>query len=93
MIGFNWTSLIQVTDVVLPAHLFFHVQKPHTQGSGKYVNPFSATRSDSRHQNKVKIKGLGGNSSYLAGFSIFHGSVNKFNQLAEKNYLEFISLA
>ena len=31
----------------------------------------SATRSDSRHQNKVKVKGLGRNSSYLGGFSIF----------------------
>ena len=37
----------------------------------KRVNPFSATRRDSRHQNKVKVKGLGWNSSYLAGFSIF----------------------
>ena len=35
------------------------------------VNPFSATRRDSRHQNKVKVKGLGTNSSYLAGFFIF----------------------
>ena len=44
------------------------------------VNPFSATRRDSRHQNKVKVKGLGRNNSYFAGFSIFfHGSVKKFN--------------
>ena len=30
-----------------------------------------ATRRYKRHQNKVKVKGLGRNSSYLAGFSIF----------------------
>ena len=36
-----------------------------------YINPFSATRHYKRHQNKVKVKGLGRNSSYLAGFSIF----------------------
>ena len=48
-------------------------------------NPFSATRHDSRHQNKVKVKGLGRNSSYLDGFSIFfHDSIKKFNQLALK---------
>ena len=35
------------------------------------VNPFSATRRDSRPQNKVKVEGLGTNSSYLAAFSIF----------------------
>ena len=34
-------------------------------------NPFSATRLYKRHQNKVKVKGLGRSSSYLAGFSIF----------------------
>ena len=48
-------------------------------------NPFSATRRYERHQNKVKVKGLGRNSSYLAGFSIFfffffHGSMKKFSQ-------------
>ena len=31
-------------------------------------NPFGATRRDSRLRNKVKVKGLGSNSSYLAGF-------------------------
>ena len=55
-------------------------------------NPFSATKRDSRHQNKVKVKGLGRNSSYLAGFSIssffFHGSMKKFNQLAKKKLLK-----
>ena len=31
------------------------------------------------------VKGLGTNSSYLAGFSIFfHGSMKEFNQLAKK---------
>ena len=30
---------------------------------GKF-SKFSATRRDSRHQNKVKVKGLGRNSSY-----------------------------
>ena len=35
------------------------------------VNPFSATRRYECHQNKVKVKGLDRNSSYLAGFSIF----------------------
>ena len=34
------------------------------------VNPCSATRRDSHHQNKVKVKSLDRNSSYLAGFSI-----------------------
>ena len=34
------------------------------------MNPFSATRGYKRHQNKVKVKGLGRKSSYLAGFSI-----------------------
>ena len=59
-----------------------------------HINPISATRRDSRHQNKVKVKGLGTNSSYVAGFSIlFHGSMTKFNQLAKKNYLKFFSLA
>ena len=38
---------------------------------------------------KVKVKGLGRNSLFLAGFSIFfHGSMKKFNQLAEKKLLK-----
>ena len=58
------------------------------------LNPFSATRRYKRHQNKVKVKDLGRNSSYIAGFSIpFHCSAKKFNQLAKKNYLKFFSLA
>ena len=43
-----------------------------------------------------RVKGLGRNSSYVAGFSIyFHGSMRKFNQLAKKkkDYLKFFSLA
>ena len=32
---------------------------------------FSSTRRYKHHQNKGKVKGLGRNSSYLAGFSIF----------------------
>ena len=46
------------------------------------LDPFSATS----RPNKVKVKGLGRNSSYLDGFSIFffHGSMQKFNQLAQK---------
>ena len=36
-----------------------------------YFSPFNATRCYKRHQNKVKVKGLGRNSSYLAGFSDF----------------------
>ena len=48
-------------------------------------NPFSATRRCKRHQNKVKVKGLGRNRSYFAGFFIFfHGSMKKYNQLAKK---------
>ena len=44
------------------------------------VNPFSAMRHDSRHQDKVKVAGLGRNSSCLAGFSIiFHGFMKKFS--------------
>ena len=44
---------------------------------------------DSRRQNKVKVKGFGRNSSYLAEFStFFHGSMKKFNQLAKKNRLK-----
>ena len=35
------------------------------------LNPFSAARRYKHHQNKVRVKGLVGNSSYLAGFSIF----------------------
>ena len=47
------------------------------------INPFSTTRDYKRHQNKVKVKGLGRNSLYLAGVSIFsHTSIKKFNQLA-----------
>ena len=56
------------------------------------INPFSATRLYKRHQNKVKVKGLGRNSSFSAGFSIFffffHGSMKKFNQLAKKKLLK-----
>ena len=50
------------------------------------LNPFSTTRRYKRHQNKVKVKGLGRNSSYLAVFFFFfffffffHGSMKKFN--------------
>ena len=50
--------------------------------------PFSATIRYKRHQNKVKVKGVGRKSSYLAGFFFFffffHGSMKKFNQLAKK---------
>ena len=54
------------------------------------INPFSATRSYKRHQDRVKAKGLGRNSSYLAGVSIFffHGSMKKFIRLAKKKLLE-----
>ena len=39
-------------------------------------------RRDSRHENKVKVKGLGRKSSYLAGFSIFfHGSIKKIQSV------------
>ena len=49
------------------------------------LNPFSATRHCRRPQNKVKVKGLGRNNSYLDGFSFsfFHGSIKKFNQLTK----------
>ena len=59
------------------------------------INPFSTTSHCKRHQNKVKVKGLGRNSSYLAGFFFFffHGSMKKFYQLAKRNYLKFSSLA
>ena len=36
-----------------------------------HFNPFSATRRYKRHQNKVKVKGLGRKSSYLDGFFDF----------------------
>ena len=51
------------------------------------INPFSTTSRYKRHQNKVKVKGLGRNSSYLAGFLIlfFSCSLKQFNQLAKKN--------
>ena len=54
-------------------------------------NPFSTARRSKRHQNKVKVKGLGKNGSYIAGFIIFffHGSVKKLTQLAKKHYLTF----
>ena len=49
----------------------------------KFFNPFSTTRRYKRRQNKVEVKGLGRNGSYLVGFSIFfHGSMKKFNELA-----------
>ena len=35
------------------------------------INPFSTTRRYKHHQNKVKVKGWGRNSSYLAAFSNF----------------------
>ena len=35
------------------------------------IDPFSATRRYTRHQNKVKVKGLGRKSSYLDGFTNF----------------------
>ena len=66
-----------------------YFQRPH-------LNHFSTTRRYKRHQNKVRDKGLGTNSSYLAGFSIFFFPwlMKKFNQLAKKkNYLKFFSLA
>ena len=75
------THLVGVNDKYL---------KPHCKGP--IFNPFSVTGRSKRHQNKVRVKGLGRNSSYLAGFSIyFHGSVKKFNQLAKKNCLKFFS--
>ena len=54
------------------------------------INLFSSTRRYKRHQNKVKVKGLGSNSSYLAGFSIFVfiGSMKTFKQLAKKKLLK-----
>ena len=35
------------------------------------LNPISTTRRYKHHQNKVEVKSLGRNSSYLAGFSVF----------------------
>ena len=53
------------------------------------INPFSATRRYKCHPNKVRVKGLGRKSSYLAEFFIlfiffFHGSMKKFSQIAKK---------
>ena len=57
------------------------------------INRFSATRRCKCHQNKVKVKGLGRSSSYLAGFSIFfHDSMKKLNQLANKKNIWNLSL-
>ena len=62
--------------------------------NGRYMshlqfNPFNATRRDACHQNKVKVKGLGGDSSYLDGFFyFFHGSMKMFNQLAKRKKLK-----
>ena len=65
------------------------------------INPFSATRRYKRHQNKVKVKGLGRNSSYSAGFSrifyfffffFFYGSMEKFNQLAQKKKKKILKI-
>ena len=52
-------------------------------------NPFNATGHYKCHQIKVKVEGLGRNSLYLAGFSIFffYGSMNNFYQLAKKKKL------
>ena len=53
------------------------------------INPFSATGRYKRHQNKVKVKvkGLGRNSSYLAGFSFFffYGSMKKLGKKKKIN--------
>ena len=59
-----------------------------------HFNTFSATRRYKRHQNKVKVKGLGRKSSYLDGFSdFFHGSMKKFNHFAKKKLLKmFLAL-
>ena len=35
------------------------------------INPFNATTHTVRHQNKVKVKGLDGNHSYLTWLLIF----------------------
>ena len=47
-------------------------------------NPFRATRRYKRHQNKVKVKGLGKNSSYLAGISIFFHGKSSISWLKKK---------
>ena len=45
------------------------------------TDPVSATKRYKHHLNKVTVMGLGRNSSYLAGFSIFlHGSTKKFGK-------------
>ena len=53
-----------------------------------FFYPFSATRRYKRHRNKVKVEGLGRNSSYLAGFYFFifffYDSMKNFNQVAKK---------
>ena len=62
-------------------------------GNNFFLNPFSTKRRYKRHQNKVKVKGLGRNNPELAGFLLFHGSLKKFNQLAKKHYFKFFSRA
>ena len=64
-----------------------------SRAGAERVNLFSATRHYKCHQKKVKVKGLGRNSSYLAGFSIFfHASMKKFNQLTKKKKYLYFSL-
>ena len=57
------------------------------------LNLFSATRCYKHHQNKVKVKGLGRNRSYLAGFFIFSMVLSKSSiSWLKKNDLKFFSL-
>ena len=83
--------IYQFVEKLLPKHYLRRIitMTLETRLRFSELNPFSATRRDSRHQNKVKVKGLGTNSSHLAGFSIFfHGSMKNLNQLAKKHYLK-----
>ena len=59
-----------------------------------YFNPSSTTRRYKRHQNKVRVKGLGGKSSYLVGFlNFFFCKVlwkNSISRLKKNTFLSSI---
>ena len=57
------------------------------------INPFSTTRRCKRHQNKVKVKGLGRKSSDLAEFSIFFMVLGKSSICWLIKNLKIFSLA
>ena len=69
MMADNWSEA--ETIAFLQEINIFVKTYPRNNSKQTPLNPFSTTRRYKRHQNKVKVKGLGRNNSYLAAFSIF----------------------